>query len=480
MELRLVRSTPKDPALGGKTGGEALGTFGEVGLLEGDAEGLGSNGRGRTLVFALLPAGGQTLLATLLLDPLLPVLMLPAAPGREDEVVLLDLGDEVLPLRDLNEVAVADGAGLLEHVGLDKVELVLDDLGEVGDGVVGLVTAGADDHAGLLGLNVARADLDTDRDALLLPVVVLPSGVVGVTIIELGTDALVQQRLKDILAVRGDVGHGHFLGHNGDDDSLQRGDARGQDQTGVVTVDHNHHTERTGGEAPTGLPGNLTLALDVLVSNVEHLAKVLAEVVGRGALDGTAGHGDVGLDGGGLMSTGELLLLRFVSRNDGDGKKVLVHLTVQIKGLHDHNVGIVVTDVGGVALLPQEFTRTEEGGGVLELPPDHVGPLIELEGQIAMALDPVRECGVHDGLGGGTDGDGLVQFAVTGLGHPGHLGSESLDVILLLFETILRHKEGKVRVLHVKLADLDVEPFLNEGKRGKVDWKKSTFELDFG
>ena len=124
----------------------------------------------------------------------------------------------------------------------------------------------------------------------------------------------------------------------------------------------------------------------------------------------------------------------------GTAKQVLVHSAVQVESLHNHNVGIVMTDMGRVALLPEELPSAKEGSRVLELPPNDVGPLIELEGQVAMALDPVREGGVHDGFRGGTDGDGLGELSVTGPGHPRNLGGESLDVILLLLETVLTNE----------------------------------------
>ena len=45
-------------------------------------------------------------------------------------------------------------------------------------------------------------------------------------------------------------------------------------------------------------------------------------------------------------------------------------------------------------LLPQELARADEGGRVLELPPDDVCPLVEPEGQVPPGADPVGEVGV--------------------------------------------------------------------------------------
>ena len=44
----------------------------------------------------------------------------------------------------------------------------------------------------------------------------------------------------------------------------------------------------------------------------------------------------------------------------------------------------------GVALLPKKLGCAQEGTSA-HLPPDHVGPLIDLQGQVAVGLDPLAE-----------------------------------------------------------------------------------------
>lgn len=44
-----------------------------------------------------------------------------------------------------------------------------------------------------------------------------------------------------------------------------------------------------------------------------------------------------------------------------------------------------------VTFLPEELPGPEEGDGVLELPTDDVGPLIQLERQIAVRANPLHE-----------------------------------------------------------------------------------------
>ena len=59
-------------------------------------------------------------------------------------------------------------------------------------------------------------------------------------------------------------------------------------------------------------------------------------------------------------------------------------------------LGLIPRPEGRVPLLPEELARADEGGGVLELPPDDVGPLVEPEGQVAPRADPVGKVGVPE------------------------------------------------------------------------------------
>ena len=55
--------------------------------------------------------------------------------------------------------------------------------------------------------------------------------------------------------------------------------------------------------------------------------------------------------------------------------------------------------MGRVALLPKEFRRTKEQPRA-HLPAHHIGPLVDQQRQVAMALDPAREGVADDGLRG--------------------------------------------------------------------------------
>jgi hypothetical protein len=87
-----------------------------------------------------------------------------------------------------------------------------------------------------------------------------------------------------------------------------------------------------------------------------------------------------------------------------------------------------------MTFLPEKFSGSDEWSGVLEFPSDNVGPLIELKWEISVALDPVGVGWIHDGLTGGSDGDGFSEVGFSGLGDPGDFRRESLDMVLLDFK----------------------------------------------
>ena len=93
-------------------------------------------------------------------------------------------------------------------------------------------------------------------------------------------------------------------------------------------------------------------------------------------------------------TTAYLFFFRLVSRHHGNRHEFFVNATVQFQGIHDHFVRFFKRGVRRMAFLPQEFTCTQKGRGVLEFPTHHIGPLIELEGQVTMRLNPVGIGGV--------------------------------------------------------------------------------------
>ena len=75
---------------------------------------------------------------------------------------------------------------------------------------------------------------------------------------------------------------------------------------------------------------------------------------------------------------------------DRHGQEVCVDGRIQVQDLVDLLLGLGARREGGVALLPQELARADEGRGVLELPAHHVGPLVQPQGQVSVAPDPLQ------------------------------------------------------------------------------------------
>jgi hypothetical protein len=62
--------------------------------------------------------------------------------------------------------------------------------------------------------------------------------------------------------------------------------------------------------------------------------------------------------------------------------------------------------------LPQELESAHKGAGA-HLPSVHVAPLVDSQGQVPVALDPLGEHVVDDGLTGGPNNQGLLQVLAT-------------------------------------------------------------------
>ena len=315
--------------------------------------------------------------------------------GDEDNILVVESGHDILPLGDLEAVLAERGLGLVVHVLLDGLEQLRHLGGQLGDGdraLLARVAAGIRDD--VLG-GVLGSELDAERDALELPVVELPRGSVALAGVDVGADAgLLEggEELVNLLHVRVLLLGRHLGGEtDGDEDGLDLGDTGREDETLVVTVDHDHDTDDTGGQTPRVLPDMDVLALlgGVLDSDVEHLGEVLAQAVRSGALDTATVGRNVALDGGGVVTTGELLGLGLAAANDGDGEELLVDTGVELEDLENLLAGGLLGKVGSVTLLPHELAGTEEGSGLLGLPTDDGVPLVQTEGEVAMAANPL-------------------------------------------------------------------------------------------
>lgn len=111
-------------------------------------------------------------------------------------------------------------------------------------------------------------------------------------------------------------------------------------------------------------------------------------MVRSGSLDTSAGGRDETLYSGGVITTGELFLFRLFTGDDGHSEDIFIDLSVEIKNVENFLVSIGLVEEGGVAFLPEEFSGTKERLGVLEFPSDDRVPLVKLEGEISVRVDP--------------------------------------------------------------------------------------------
>ena len=191
--------------------------------------------------------------------------------------------------------------------------------------------------------------------------------------------------------------------------------------------------------------------------DVEDAGEVLPELVARSHLQrlAVAHHCFAGPGGGGPR---EALALGLAPREDRDGQDVdhevlvdVVRGSASAKSRASDSVC-----VGGVALLPQELRRPQEEAGA-QLPAHDVGPLVDQEGEVPVALDPLGEVGVDDRLAGGAHHHGLVEQLAAPVGHDRQLGAEALDVRRLALEVALGDEQGEVGVGHARRLDAGVE-----------------------
>ena len=143
--------------------------------------------------------------------------------------------------------------------------------------------------------------------------------------------------------------------------------------------------------------------------------------------------------------------------SDGDGEhvdhEVLVDVAQDAQGVL---VGVLLGGVGGMALLPQELGGPQEQPGP-QFPAHHVGPLVQQQGQVTVALDPLGQERVDDRLAGGPDDDRLLQLLAATVGDHRQLGAETLNVLGLAPEVALGDEQREVGVLRPRRLDAGVD-----------------------
>ncbi len=114
-----------------------------------------------------------------------------------------------------------------------------------------------------------------------------------------------------------------------------------------------------------------------------------------------------------------------------------------------------------VPLLPQELAGAQEEPGP-QLPAHDVGPLVDQERQVAVALHPLGEEAVDHRLAGGADDQRLFELLAAAVRDDGQLGGEAFHVLGFELQEGLGDEEREVGVLGPGLLDAPVELGLHE------------------
>ena len=241
--------------------------------------------------------------------------------------------------------------------------------------------------------------------------------------------------------------------HDGD---LDRGDGGRQDQPLVVAVGHDDRADDPGGHPPAGLERVLQLVVPPREGDVEGAGEPVPEIVAGAALQRLAvvHHR---LDGVGRLRARELLAVGLAALDHRDLQVVLAEFRVAVElllGLGDRLLGGLVD---GVALLPPELPAAQEGAGGL-FPTDHAAPLVVQQRQVAVGLQHMGEVVAEQRLTGGPHAEPLLQLLGAADRHPGALGGEALDMVLLLLQQALGDKQ---RHRHVLMAGRLEHPVQN-------------------
>ena len=157
------------------------------------------------------------------------------------------------------------------------------------------------------------------------------------------------------------------------------------------------------------------------------------------------------LDGVRVDGAGERLAARLAPPDDRDGQPVLGHRAIRLEAGGDLVGGLLLGGVEGVRLLPQELGRAQEEARA-QLPAHDVVPQVHQQRQVAVGLDPVLDHLGDDRLAGRPDGQPLGQLLAAGVGDPGDLRIEALDVLGFLLEQRARHEQREVDVLVARCA----------------------------
>jgi len=233
---------------------------------------------------------------------------------------------------------------------------------------------------------ILGTDLDANGNSTNLPMRKLAKRSETRTIIEFSTNSLCIERVDDLFGLVVDVFVGLSLEDQRNDDDLNGGNTRRKNETTIITMNHDHDTNRTSRKAPRVLNNVLNSTFLVLKVNIKvlFLRKVCPQAMTRCSLNGLSTALDKGLNGRRVSGTSKLFLLRLSTSCDGYGEEIFISRSIVLEDFEDFTIGVFLDCKRAVSFLPEEFAASDKGNGVLKLPSNDVAPLIETERKIAM------------------------------------------------------------------------------------------------
>ena len=291
-------------------------------------------------------------------------------------------------------------------------------------------------HHCLVLIQIARSELQAQRNPTQLPFVVLGARLHPLAIIDVHSQpprhsALpTQQAFLD--QVRGGFDTSLVLvrAPYRDDHYFDWRKQRRHSKSIVVTVRHYQPANHARRHAPTRVPGVFHSAGFRLELEVERLREVLSQVMRSASLKRLVvlHHAFARV---GAQRTGEFFSLGLHARNYGHRHPAFHEIAIDAQHSPRFFLRLVVSGVRGVAFLPEEFERAQEKPRA-HLPPNDIGPLIDQHWKIAIALHPLGVHRVDDCLRGRTNDQRLLEFFSSAVRNDSSLGSKAFDVFGLL------------------------------------------------
>ena len=235
-------------------------------------------------------------------------------------------------------------------------------------------------------VEVARTNGQAHGHALHLPLGKLEAGTLSIAGIHFHRNAAGNQaHLDGFDALKQRIKLAGFIDRH--DDHLNRGQLGRQHKALVVRMSHHEGPHQASTHAPTGTPHVLAHAFFISKLHVERLSEVLAQKMAGTGLQGLAILHQR-LNAVRVLGPGKPFIGGFYAFHHGQGHVLLGKLGVHVEYLASFGHGFFGGSVGGVALLPQKLGGAQKQAGT-HFPTHHVGPLVNEQWQVAVALNPV-------------------------------------------------------------------------------------------